>query len=331
MTLERKWISLLQKHWPQVDLRQDTFFDPASRQILTTDMLVEGVHFSREYFSPQDLGWRSVAANLSDIAATGGVPLWILVSVGVPEQDETTLSFLEDMYQGIDECCRRYRCSVIGGDTVRAKETTISITAIGQLPANSQPGRRHFAKPGDLIAISGHHGLSRAGMEALQRKFHNYTPAKQAHLRPVPQLNLGQQIAKVLPRFTMMDSSDGLADAVLRIAEASTVDIVLDRKRIEIHPEIQEIAEMAEADPMDWVLYGGEDFQLVVTLPAETLGLFPQLVPVGTVHPASQGQNGKAYLRTEEKTLIPLDFEKTYQHFETKKSSRKAKQEASSS
>lgn len=312
MTLERNWIDWLQMQWPQVDLRQDTFFDSATRQILTTDMLVEGVHFSWEYFQPEDVGWRSVAVNLSDIAATGGTPTWILVSVGVPSRSSLTL--LKGIYKGIADCCREYNCTLVGGDTVRASQATISVTAVGQLPKPYLPGRRNMAKPGHFVAVSGVHGLSRAGLEALQKELDGFDTAKRAHIKPIPLIRLGQRISHVLPSFAMMDSSDGLADAIIRLAEASRVDIVIDSSRLPVHPEVEQIATAAKANPMDWVLYGGEDFQLVVTLPQEALAIFPELHPIGYVQAASVPNQGQGFLQ-EGNDRILLDSEKAFQHF----------------
>jgi thiamine-monophosphate kinase len=312
MTIERDWINRLQQHWPQADLRQDTFYDPLTRQIVTTDMLVEGVHFSWDYCSPDDVGWRSVAVNLSDIAATAGIPTWVLVSIGVPQ--ETDISMLSRIHEGIEACCKAYGAMVVGGDTVRSPITTVSVTILGRLPQQSQPGRRHLAQPGDLLVVSGPHGLSAAGLLALQHNLPGYAMLKEAHLRPRPQLRLGQRVGQVLSRFAMMDSSDGLADAVLRLAEASQVDIVIDERRITHCPELLDLARQQSADPMDWVLYGGEDFQLVVTIAPETLGVFPELVPIGMVQPASHLNQGRAFLQTGNAVSLIREG-KTFQHF----------------
>lgn len=312
MTLERKWIKRLQARWPQVDLRHDTFYDPSSREIITSDMIVEGVHFSWDYCEPEDAGWKSVAVSLSDIAATGGIPRWVLVSIGVP--DKNSLSRLKGIYRGIENCCQAYKCIVVGGDTVRSDKTTISVTIIGSLPTSSTPGRRDKAIPDHIVAISGPHGLSRAGLEALQNSLTGFDKAKTAHLKPIPLLRLGQRIAQILPNFSMMDSSDGLADAVLRLAETSQIDIVIEANRLLIHPEIREITEHVGADPMEWVLYGGEDFQLVVTLPREGLIVFPELQPVGFVRAASQPTKGEAFLYYNG-NIVSLTSSKTFQHF----------------
>ncbi len=313
MTIERTWIEKLQQRWPRVDLRHDTFYSPQFRQILTSDMLVEGVHFSWRYFTPQQLGWKSIAVNLSDIAATGGLPQWVLINLGIP--DDCGITLMEQLYEGIEACCNQFRCQVVGGDTVRAGETVVSVTASGILQPNYTPGRRDQAQPGDVIAVSGLHGLSRAGLEALQRNLPGYSEVKHAHTRPMPRVKLGQQIARVVPRFAMMDSSDGLADAVIRLAEASKMDLIIDESRLAIHSDVESLARMANANPLDWVLHGGEDFQLVVCLPPETVALFPDLHPVGMVQSPRLTGQGRAFMLAESGERIHLSDDKAFQHF----------------
>jgi len=290
MTREQDFIQTIQGLNPDVDLRHDTFWDENTRQIFTTDLMMEGVHFDWQYFTPYQLGCRAMAANLSDIAATGGIPKWALVDLAVPPNFE--LEKLKEIYKGLS----KEGVQIIGGDTSRADKTFLAITLIATLPEGATPGRRTGAEPGDVVAISGPHGLSRAGLEALQKNLPGYETARQKHLCPVPPVALGQKIAKNLTRYAMMDSSDGLADAVLRLAEASQVNIVIDSAKLEIHPEVQYL---------DWVLYGGEDFELIVCLPADRLAEFPELTAIGKV----QKGDGQGFI-----DAVPLTFERTFQH-----------------
>ncbi len=312
MNLERQWIEQLQRRSPQIDLLHDTFYDQQTRQILTTDLLIEGVHFSWDYFTPFDTGWRAIAVSLSDIAATGGVAKWVLVSIGISPEDYPKLN---ELYQGMKACCDTFHCQIVGGDTVRATQTTLNVSILGTLPIQSQVGRRNTAKTADILTVSGDHGLSRAGLEILKQNGTGYSTLTTAHLRPNPPLKLGQSIAQVVPRFAMMDSSDGLADAVCRLAEASGVDIIIEAHRVTIHPQLKEVAEQYHVNPLDWVLYGGEDFHLVVSLSPETIGLFPELHPIGAVQPPRNPGRGQGYL-LEKGTLKLLDEKMTFQHFE---------------
>jgi len=202
----------------------------------------------------------------------------------------------------------------VGGDTVRAPQLSLCVTLLGTLPPKSQPGRRHTAQAGDVVAISSPHGLSRAGLYAFENNLPGYDFTKRTHLRPQPALKLGKQVAAVAPHFAMMDTSDGLADAALRVAQASQVNVVLDATRLLCHPEVSALAQHAQVNPLDWVLYGGEDFALFVTMPPETVGMFPQLSVVGRVESAKEAV-GQAYLATSLGERIPLSFEQTFQHF----------------
>lgn len=308
-TAEQTWIESIQRRWPQTDFGHDTFIDPNTQQIFTTDMLVEDVHFSWTYCTPYDIGWKALAVSLSDIAATGGLPQYALISIGI--NPSTSTQALAQLYDGIEACAKAFHCQVIGGDTVRAEKTVISITVTGTAPENATLGRRTGAQAGDIIAISGPHGLSQAGLWALQNNVEGYQQLKKAHLQPQPQVALGQKIAQHLTRFAIMDSSDGLADAALRLAQANKVSIILNSKQLTIDPVITELAKQAQINPMDWVLYGGEDFQLVVCLPAEQLTHLPELTPIGHVLADNPGQ---AFLK-QESQLIPLSYQHTFQHW----------------
>lgn len=132
--------------------------------VVTTDMLVDGVHFSDRTTSPEDVGWRAAAANLSDLAAMGASPVGITVALGLP--GEVAVSWVETLYQGLWECLQCYGTPLVGGDICRSPVITISITAFGQV-IGDRAIRRFIAQPGDAIAITGFHGNSRAGLELL--------------------------------------------------------------------------------------------------------------------------------------------------------------------
>lgn len=312
MQNERDWIQKLSRKLPQVDLRHDTFFDPETRQILTTDMLVEGVHFTAKTMSPEDLGWKSLAVSLSDIAATGGLPQFAVVSLGLPSQ--TTAQWLDAFYIGLLACAKAFNCQIVGGDTVASDIRVINVALTGQMTPKSTVARRSGAKPGDIFAISGPHGLSRAGLYALENALDSYPEAIAAHARPQPRLKLAQRLAGVLNHYAMMDTSDGLADAAMRLAEASDVDVVIDPDKVMIHSQLQELAELAQNDPLEWALYGGEDFELAVCLAPEMLGMFPDLKPVGRVKAKSSTQGGRGLLKQGDE-LVPLEPGKAFQHF----------------
>ena len=260
---------------------------PGKSLVVTTDMLVDGVHFSDATTSPEDVGWRAVAANLSDLAAMGATPLGITVALGLP--GEVSVDWVERLYKGMDECLKQDRTPIVGGDVCRSPTIAISITAFGEV----EPSRtiyRSTAQVGEAITITGFHGASRAGLELLlhpeigqnlslsERQF-----LIQAHQRPKPRLDVlpllweifalrsrtGAQQYAPTPNSRLsisgMDSSDGLADAVIQICEMSGVGARVDRDRIPIPPALQKLVSAERA--LEWVLYGGEDFELVLCLP----------------------------------------------------------------
>ena len=234
--------------------------------VVTTDVLVDGVHFSDHTTTPEDLGWRAVTANLSDLAAMGATPLGITVGLSLLEQ--TKVDWVEKLYQGISNCLARYNAAILGGDICRSKVITISITAFGQVSPH-QVIHRHTAKPGDVILVTGYHGGSKAGLELLLNPElgDRLTEAQKKqliafHQRPLPRLD-------VLPylQFPLagMDSSDGLADAVIQICRCSKVGAKIDSSLITFPQDLLKLVSPQKA--LNWALYGGEDFELVLCLP----------------------------------------------------------------
>lgn len=256
---------------------------PNSRNlVVTSDMLVDDVHFSDRTTTAFDAGWRATAVNLSDLAAMGAEPLGITVALGLPASTE--VNWLEQLYQGITSCLEQYRTPIVGGDLVRSPIKTIAITAFG----HSRPDFkicRHVAKVNQVIVATGLHGLAKAGLEILLKPEiadHLSDQVKQkfiqAHQRPQPRLDvlkiLGEiLVSESLPRqfqpqpiaIAGMDSSDGLADAITQICRASKVGAYIDGKSIPIPVEMQKL--VSEKEAINWALYGGEDFQLVLCLP----------------------------------------------------------------
>jgi thiamine-monophosphate kinase len=239
--------------------------------VVTTDVLVNNVHFSDRTTSPIDVGWRAATANLSDLAAMGAEPLGI--TVGLALTPDLAVNWVEKLYQGLTECLRPYHTPIIGGDICRSSVISLSITALGQVAKNGVI-RRFNARCGDRLVITGYHGLSRAGLELL---LHPETGqglslrAKetliQAHQRPKPRLDCLPYLQEIVNNFAIagMDSSDGLADAVIQICRCSGVGAEIDR--VPLHPALLEYVNPEQA--LEWALYGGEDFELVLCLPEE--------------------------------------------------------------
>lgn len=242
--------------------------------VVTTDMLVDGVHFSERTTSPEDAGWRAAAANLSDLAAMGAQPTGITVGLGVA--GTTPVSWVEKLYQGMQSCLQPHNTPIVGGDIVRSPMITLSITAFGQVYPN-RIIRRCAAQPGDVIVVTGCHGSSRAGLELLLHpEFgQNLQPAERdsltfAHQRPKPRLDVLPLLWEIFEQESLisiagMDSSDGLADAIVQICQASQVGAKIERNSIPIAPALSQLVPPDRA--LEWALYGGEDFELVLCLP----------------------------------------------------------------
>lgn len=235
--------------------------------VVTTDMLVDGVHFSDRTTAPEDAGWRAAAANLSDLAAMGATPLGMTVGLGLP--GDLGVVWVERLYQGLTACLQQFNCPIVGGDVVRSPITTIAITAFGFV-APERVIRRSAAQPQQAIVVTGYHGASRAGLEVLLQSM-PLLPAQQAlfvrsHQRPNPRLD----VVPLLPPpasapIAGMDSSDGLADAIIQICRASGVGAEVQRSQLPIPPGL--IDWVGREQAIHWTLYGGEDFELVLCLP----------------------------------------------------------------
>ena len=260
--------------------------EPGQKLVVTTDMLVDGVHFSLglaspdvRTTSPEDVGWRAAAANLSDLAAMGATPLGLTVALGLP--GNLPFAWVEGIYRGLTACLKRYDTVIVGGDICRSSAVTLGITALGQVDP-AQAIRRSSARVGDAIAVTGFHGASRAGLELLlhPEQGQHLSPTDrhrliQAHQRPLPRLDASHLLQALRPDHPSpesspltvagMDSSDGLADAVIQICRASQVGAILNRDRIPIPTAVEQL--VAPQQALNWALYGGEDFELVLCLP----------------------------------------------------------------
>ncbi len=267
---------------------------PDQAMVITTDMLVENVHFSERTTSAYDVGWRAAAANLSDLAAMGALPWGMLIALGLPK--DTPVSWLEDMYQGFWECLKTYDTELVGGDTVRSHIRTLAVTAFGQVP-HMATWQRHTAQVGDAILITGPHGLSKAGLMLLLEPEaygqidladHEREICYCAHQRPQPRLDIVQMIRELTAhqpiRITAMDSSDGLADALIQLCQKSRVRATLDWSAWQVPPVLEKLAGQ---ESRHWWLYGGEDFELVLSMPEnlahQVCAQVPQCQIIGSI------------------------------------------------
>jgi thiamine-monophosphate kinase len=283
--------------------------------VVTTDVLVDRVHFSDQTTSAQDVGWRSAAANLSDLAAMGAMPLGITVGLGLPP--DTKVQWVEDLYRGLAACLERYDTGIVGGDIYRSAVRTVAITAFGRVESSGVM-RRNAAVPGAAIVVTGDHGKSKAGLELLLDvnlgKELNPIDRQElicAHQRPVPRLDVVPMITKLQPEFVAgMDSSDGLLDAIAQICRASGVGARIDRSAIFIPSGLASLTE----NPIDWVLGGGEDFELVLCLPLLTAQALVALIG-GTAAIIGETTVTPEILLVDDETEILLNSHSQFQHF----------------
>lgn len=243
-------------------------------QIISCDLLTEGVHFIRGKITAEQLGHKAVAVSLSDIAAMGGWPVSILISLALPV--DYTVEEWQSFYQGVQMICQRYQVNLIGGDTTASQGgLTVNVTALG-IVRKEALHLRSDAQIGDLIFVTGPLGGSRAGLEMmfhpdlkLEKKF--LTALEQAHYRPEPCCEEIMCLNEIFGTklHALNDISDGLISECREIASASGKSLVLEQEKIPIHEGAAALNQLLHADSTFWALTGGEDYQLVGTVSAE--------------------------------------------------------------
>ena len=242
-------------------------------QLVSTDMMVEGIHFSESTTSPFDVGYRLGAANISDIAAMGGTPRHMVVSIAVPKGRHT--SYVEEVYNGLRHICADYDVNIIGGDTVSTEGPfVISATVLGDVP-QQQAVLRSGAQDGDVVFITNYLGLSYVGLHSLLEGSDDYPVSQSVHQRPIPHVECGI-IARDLGATSMNDISDGLSSELNEIAKASQVTMYIDESALPLHPEVHAYCESQHMSPYFPMWTGGEDFQLVGTIPVEKADGLPR-------------------------------------------------------
>lgn len=297
--------------------------EPGQSLVVTTDMLVDGVHFSDATTSPEDAGWRAVAANLSDLAAMGATPLGITVGLGLP--GDVPVDWVEGLYHGMSNCLQQYQTPIIGGDICRSPVITVAITAFGQ-GSPTRIIRRNAASVGDAIAVTGVHGASRAGLELLLHPElgQNLSDEQrlsliQAHQRPKPRLDVLPILWEILESQSQihiagMDSSDGLADAVVQLCQASGVGATIENCQIPIPDALKRLS---PEQALEWALYGGEDFELVLCMPSEQAQLLVQKLGDGAAIVGEIVTDSKVILRdpANKNPDQVLSLNRGFQHF----------------
>ena len=299
--------------------------------LLTTDLLAEGIHFDRRTAALSDIGFRAAVANLSDIAAMGGTPEYLLVSLAIPHS--TTTRQVEQLYHGIMAACRPHGVKLIGGDTSASKGGWfINITLVG----SADSGRillRSGARPGDDLYVTGTLGDSRAGLHVLQgiagtastrslrtrhRRF-----LRRRHLRPTARLREGHWLSKGRWATSAIDLSDGLSGDLRHLCAESGVGVVIELAALPISAACRQYAASVHQDPRTIALAGGEDYELLFTVPARQRDRFErasarqhsQVTRVGRMTPAKEGLR----MTLPDGRQRPLPFS-SYEHFRSRRS-----------
>jgi thiamine-monophosphate kinase len=237
---------------------------PDGRVVATTDLLVEGRHFRRDWSSAADIGGKAAAQNLADVAAMGAVPVALLVGFGAP--GDLPLAWARELVAGIADECARVGAAVVGGDTSGAEAVVLAVTALGDL-GGRDPVTRSGARPGDVLAIAGVLGHSAAGLALLEAGLAGPALLIAAHRRPRPPYAAGPEAAR-LGVTSMIDVSDGLLADAGHVAEASDVLIDIDTALLPAGADLAAAAAaLGRPGPLDWVLTGGEDHALAATFP----------------------------------------------------------------
>lgn len=238
---------------------------PDQRVVATTDLLVEGRHFRRDWSSATDVGHKAAAQNLADVAAMGATPTALLVGLAAPP--DLPVDWALELADGLREECALVGAVVVGGDIARSERVVVSVTALGDLDGWA-PVLRGGAAPGDLVCVAGRLGWAAAGLAVLSRGFRSPRVLVDAHRRPQPPYALGPTAARA-GATAMIDVSDGLVADLGHVAAASGVRIQVDSTRLPLDTEIAQAAGAFNLDPLSWVLTGGDDHALVATFPPD--------------------------------------------------------------
>lgn len=245
--------------------------DPARISLITTDLLVERIHFLRNAISGFDLGYKSLAVNLSDIAAMGGTARESFVSIAIPE--DCPLDYLEAVYDGMKDLATQFDVNILGGDTTGSKADLIINVVVHGTIVREEMLCRDAARPGDIVYSTGYLGDSKAGLHLILNNIpadsNEWRNLLRAHLLPVPHLREGRFLAQQPAVKAAIDTSDGLSSDLGHIAEQSGVGAVLYADKIPVSGDLKLFCRQFNFDPVEYALAGGEDYTLLCTVSPE--------------------------------------------------------------
>jgi thiamine-monophosphate kinase len=303
------------------------------RLVVTTDAVVEGVHFSRAYSTPADIGHRALAVNLSDLAAMAATPRWALLSLVLPASLQATEA--EELVDGLAALATRYGVSVIGGNITRTDgPLVVDVTAGGEVGSRKWL-TRSGAKAGDDVWLSGSIGGAAAGLEMLRGAEVRGAEVRGAevrgaevrgaevrgaecierHKRPEPRVKLGVAVGRARAATAAMDLSDGLADALEQVATASGVGVVIDAELLPIQPCARAWWDARGADAVNAALAGGDDYELLFAVPRKCAAAMRAVTrrlaqtPLTKIGEFTKDPRERVVLRAGKKDALPKGFE----------------------
>lgn len=280
---------------------------PGKVSLLTADSFIEGVHFDLTYTSMQHLGYKAMAANLSDIAAMCGTPRYAVVTLSLPAK--ISVEMVEEFYKGALFACKKYSCMIVGGDTTASIGNMAVTVALTGEAEESKVLYRSGAKPGDLLCVTGHLGGSHAGLCILQREksryeraaqkdafapsLEAYAPALEKHLMPKPRLDISSIFATRIKAHAMIDISDGLASETHRLCTASGTGAKVYEHNLPVDGVTQKIAGELEEEVTGFALYGGEEYELLFAINDEEFAKLEKITDdvtiIGRIHEHKDG------------------------------------------
>lgn len=286
-------------------------------KVVTTDLLVEGVHFDLSYAPLPHLGFKAVAVNISDVAAMNAIPKQITVSIGL--SNRFSLEAVDALYEGIHAACEHYGVDLIGGDTTASRSgLVLSITAIGE--ANPEEVvYRSGAKANDILCVTGDLGGALVGLQILEREkqvfmanpemkpqLENYTLVTGRQLRPDARMDIIHELRELGVKPTsMMDISDGLASEIFHICKASGVGATIYEDKLPIDKQTYDTAVELSLDPITCVLNGGEDYELLFTISQDDFSKLEKHPDIHFIGHVTKAEEGK-YLVTKSGTAVPI-------------------------
>ena len=296
---------------------------PSQQVVLSTDLLIEDIHFSRNTSTFYDIGYKAAASNLSDIAAMGATPTAIFVAIALPSS--LTFDNWQEFYRGLAEPCQDHKVQLLGGDTAASPTSLfIAITITGQVHPKHALTRRG-AKKGHLIYVSGTLGDSAAGLAYLKKCKRPPQPSMlskpvkyivQRHLHPTARITLGQLLAYKPHASAAMDLSDGVSSDLNHLCRQSQVGALIYQERLPMSQQMNTYANRIGADPLHWSLHGGEDYELLFTVPPQWRDELEEIAKKRRMHITQIGviQPKRFGIRIEQSngkqdTLVPCGYD----------------------